>query len=40
MQKRSRVQGGVAYIKKEYYDRLQKIMEIITLTYVGLFISV
>lgn len=40
MQKRSRVQGGVAYIRKEYYDKLQKIMQIITFTYVGLFIGV
>ena len=40
MQKRSRVQGGVAYIKKEYYDKLQKIMAILTFVYVGLFIAV
>ena len=40
MQKRSRVQGGVAYIKKEYYDKLQKIMLIVTFTYIGLFIGV
>lgn len=40
MQKRSRVQGGIAYIKREYYDKLQKIMSIITFTYVGIFIGV
>ena len=40
MQKRSRVQGGVAYIKKDQYEKLQKIMYIAILTYVGLFIGI
>ena len=40
MNKRSRSQGGVAYIKKEYHVKLQKIMNIITFTYVGLFLLV
>jgi len=34
------MQGGVAYIKKENHDKLQKIMTIITLIYVGIFILV
>ena len=40
MQKNSRSQGGVAYIKKEYHIKLQKIMNIVTFTYVGIFIAV
>lgn len=40
MQKRSRVQGGVAYIKKEQHEKLEKIMFIVTFTYVGIFIGI
>ena len=40
MQKRSRVQGGVAFFKKEQHEKLEKIMFIVTFTYVGIFIGV
>ena len=40
MQKRARMQGGVAYIKKEQYDKLEKIMRIVTLVYVATFIVI
>ena len=31
------MQGGVAYIRKENYEKLQRIMNIITLVYVAVF---
>ena len=40
MQKRSRVQGGVAFFKKEQHEKLEKIMFIVTFTYVGIFIGI
>ena len=40
MQKRARVQGGIAYIRKESHDKLTKIMFIVTLVYVSIFILV
>lgn len=40
MQKRSRVQGGVAYIRKEYHIKLKKIMNIAVFSFVGIFIVV
>ena len=40
MQKRSRVQGGVAFMKKESHTKLTKIMNIVTLCFVGIFITV
>ena len=40
MQKGARMQGGVAYIKKEQHDKLAKIMRIITLAYVAAFMVI
>ena len=40
MQKRARVQGGIAYIKKEYHEKIQKIMLWATSIYVGVFITI
>lgn len=40
MNKRARVQGGVAYMKKEHHEKLSKIMNIVTFSYVGIFILV
>ena len=40
MNKRARAQGGVAYFKKENHIKLQKIMNIVTFSYVGIFIVV
>ena len=40
MQKRARVQGGVAFMDKERHAKLSKIMNIITFSYVGVFMVV
>ena len=40
MQKGARIQGGIAYMKKEAYLKFQKIIHIITFTYIGIFIAV
>jgi len=40
MQKRARVQGGVAFMNKEKHEKLSKILNIITFTYVAIFIGV
>ena len=40
MQKGARMQGGVAYIKKEQHDKLARIMRIITLAYVAAFMVI
>ena len=40
MQKRARSQGGIAYIKQEYHVKIQKIMNIIAFTYIGIFMVV
>lgn len=37
MQKRSRSQGGIAYLKKESHKKIEKIMNVISFSYVGLF---
>jgi hypothetical protein len=40
MNKRARVQGGVAYMQQDRYNKLVKIVNIITFVYVGIFIAV
>jgi hypothetical protein len=40
MQKRARVQGGIAYMKKANHAKIERIMNIVTFTYVGLFILI
>ena len=32
------MQGGVSYIRRDFHIKLQKIMNIATFTYVGLYI--
>ena len=40
MQKESRVQGGVAYMNRESHEKLQRVVNIVTFTYVAIFILV
>ena len=40
MNKRARVQGGIAYMQQDRYNKLVKIVNIITFVYVGIFIAV
>ena len=40
MQKRARSAGGVAYMSRNAHQKLEKIMNIVTFTYVGIFILV
>jgi len=40
MNRRARVQGGIAYMKKEHHEKLSKIMNIVSFSYVGIFILV
>jgi hypothetical protein len=40
MQKRARSAGGVAYITRNAHHKLEKIINIVTFTYVGIFILV
>lgn len=40
MQKKARMQGGVAYMNKENHEKLSKVIYFVMFIYVGLFILV
>ena len=37
MQKRSRSQGGITYLKQEQHKKIEKIMNIVSFAYVGIY---